>query len=224
MIRIRQIYYKDIHKYNLLETAIPYYNPSANEFLENQVIRDLIESGDCVGSDYYTVLSWKFKTKTFNRLSEKNFYFAEQFKPDVIGIWANVKPHNVWLQPIKLGWHPIEFLECGKYIIHKIYGIDVETLNTPVCYSNYQIVKSDIYEKYVKELLAPAMDLMSNDEYLREKLFVDAKYRTVTKGEIANTDTCLKVFGKPYYTLHPFVCERLFSTFASIHNLKIYNL
>lgn len=208
----------------MLESAIPYFNAGGNEFLENQVIKDLVESGDHKGADYYGVLSWKFKQKTYNRLNETQFEYAEQFKPDVIGLWKAVKPHNVWLQPIKLKWHPVEFLECGKYIIEKIYGVDVETLNTPVCYSNYQIVKSDIYEKYVNELLSPAMELMSTDEYLIDKLFVDANYQTVTKGEIANAETCMRIFGKPFYTLHPFVCERFFSTFASIHNLNFFNL
>ena len=39
-LKIRQIYYAQEHRAGLLEHVIPYYNPEANHFLENQVILD----------------------------------------------------------------------------------------------------------------------------------------------------------------------------------------
>jgi hypothetical protein len=208
----------------MLQSAIPYLNDKGNCYLENQVIKDLIQAKDNEGSDYYGVLSWKFRSKTYNQISEPQLDQAARTKADVIGIWGKVKAHNVWTHPVKLNWHPKEFLECGKYIVEKIYGVDVETMNTPIIYSNHQIVKSELYTKYVDEFLAPAMDLMSTDEYLVERLNVNANYNTITKGEIASEETCMRIFNKPFYTLHPFVCERFFSTFASIHNLTIYQI
>ena len=37
-------------------------------------------------------------------------------------------------------------------------------------------------------------------------------------------EALLRIFGKPYYTYHPFIFERFMSTFVAIHNLKLVQI
>jgi len=79
-----------------------------------------------------------------------------------------------------------------------------------IFYFNYFVAKKDIYERYVKEMLEPCMKVMDT----MDGLMKDARYGMLP-------EHLQKKFGITYYPYHPFICERMFSHFIEINNLKV---
>lgn len=63
------------------------------------------------------------------------------------------------------------------------------------------------------------MDIIEVDVELQTALNKRAPYKT---GNTANNtpEQLIKATGQPHYTMHPFICERVFPTFLS-HNRHI---
>lgn len=230
-LRLRQIYFEREHRSKLLKGAIGYFNPKANRYLESQVIRDLVLQGDHKDCDYYGVLSWSFGTETgLNYGSIFDAIENDRLRSSVYSFFSmhNVRyPGNVWLQGVEF-WYPPLFLEIGKKLFEKL-GItaDITSLPTTAIFSNHWIAERAVYEQFVLEMLVPAMGLLESDEELRTLCEKDSGYfelcarpdedRFGQYPRSVSPEKCQALFGVPYYTFHPFICERLISTWLALH-------
>jgi hypothetical protein len=217
VVRVKQIYYQGIHAGMIDQDFEPYRNMNGNKWLENQVFVDLRKAEEHKKADYFGIFSVKFRNKLgktgaiVKRMIEQNPGF------EVYSFFDGVQ--NMWRHADK--WHP-DFSKVGDMILSKIGYKGATKRDIQMVYSNHWIATPEVYERYVDEMLIPAMEIMESDSEINELVNRDSGYRIGFKGEkIASKETCLKVFGKPYYTYHPFICERLFATWADWNNIKI---
>lgn len=71
-------------------------------------------------------------------------------------------------------------------------------------FCNYWMAKPHWMKQYI-EFYKRVEVLLETDNELKALLMQDARYRS---GSL-NRQRCMEVFGKPYYTFHCFICERL---------------
>lgn len=202
----------------LCKSFVPYFNETANKFLENQVILDLWRSGDYLEADYFGVFSWKFK----NKITKDYEFICDQIKrnpdADIYSFFGVKGQANVWKQADI--WHPL-FSKIGKLIFEKLGLPDPTTLPTPPIYSNHWLAKKEIFDIYVSTLLKPVMELMDSDPEISGLCWNDSGYNVRSK---ASPEICQKIFGKEYYPYHPFVLERLMPTFVAMNKLKLIHV
>jgi hypothetical protein len=221
-MKVFQIYFKDEQKEKLDYT--PYYNDDCTPFFENSVVRKLIEGGQHLGSDYFGVVSHKLREKIHitkhswkdmaNISNKSNQQFTPELfktelyklKPDAMSFQRHM-PHD----PISFAdkFHP-NFSKYFKEIMAKIGFNWAPSHFNNVFYCNFFVAKSEVYEEYVKEMLAPAMDVMLE----MPELFNDSKYPYPLPDDLKKKFNCEK------YPYHPFIGERMFSYFAHINNLN----
>ncbi|HXP51389.1 MAG TPA: hypothetical protein VN922_15640, partial [Bacteroidia bacterium] len=79
-----------------------------------------------------------------------------------------------------------------------------------VFYCNFFAAKSEIYEKYVTEMLIPAMNIM----HKMPELFANSNYPKPLPQNLKDK------WGFNHYTFHSFLCERMFTHFAYANNLN----
>ena len=202
----------------------PYRNPDCTEFFENSVIRKLVLDGAHQDAEYFGVVSYSLRNKM--DLSRKwgkdiantsiTYFTPELFesvlkerKPDVLSFQRHPAHDNVSYAD---QFHP-NFSKFFREIMRNIgYDWHPQTLRH-VVYSNFFVAKSEIYERFVREMLDPAMDVMSKMPELR----ANSRY---PKRLPVNLQ---RKFGLPHYPYHTFLCERMFSYYAHINNLNCLN-
>lgn len=225
MLRVRQIYYKEIQKVINMERTrnfVPYYNPISDETLESGVIRRLFEEGDYKDSEYYGVLSHKFykKLKKDSNYIE-NTILNDEDKADVYSFFGNLNKTNLITQGNN--WHPL-FVDIYKVIANRLdWGIDLEdnkALMQPI-YSNHWIASKETFKEFCLDFLIPVTNLMNESKLLRDLCNQDANY--ISREKI-NPETCLKVFNRPYYTYHCFILERLFPIFCYLRGKTVKHI
>jgi hypothetical protein len=201
---------------------IPYLNEDCTVFFENSVIRKLVEEEKHKDSDYFGVVSyqlidkigviknWKIKNiantsvnKFTPELFERELY---RYKPDAMSFQRHI-PHDTVTFADR--FHP-DFSKYFKEIMNKIGYQWRPIIFENVFYCNYFVAKSEIYERYVSEMLAPAMDVMEE----MPELMGNSNYPKKLP------DNLNKSFGINHYPYHPFLCERMFSYFAHVHKLQ----
>jgi hypothetical protein len=218
-LKIFQIYFDDAQRAGLDYT--PIRNDDCTVYFENSVIRRLVESGEHVGHDYFGVVSHQLRGKlgyTRDRWTGEianvsaRIFTPEAFEaearraaPDVMGFETH-PPHD----PVAIGdrFHP-GFARHFRDIMAAIgYGW-TPTVFEHVFYFNYFVAKPEIYQRYVEEMLVPAMTVMDH----MPELMQDSRYpHPLPDGLRAR-------LGIPHYPFHPFLCERFFSYFAHLHRL-----
>lgn len=231
-MKVYQIYFKEEHKKLLEPQFIPFENKVCSIFFESFVMRYLIDhghhrDGSFFGDDYFGVVSYKVKEKLgYMKTDWKNARIAnrsvteftvEQFerelhkhKPDAMSFQRH-DPHDTVM--VADGYHP-GFRKYWVEIMSKLgYHWEPGT-NEDVFYCNYFVAKATIYERFVKEMLAPAMDVMMT----MPELLKDSYYRPSDGSKLP--ENLQKQFGITHYPFHPFICERMFTYFATLHNLK----
>lgn len=225
-MKVFQIYFNESQR-SYLEPAhfMPFFNYDPSLFLESGVIKDLIDKGHHRDSDYFGVVGYKLREKigimtnnwrghpNIANHSTQEFTPEEfkkqlyQYKPDVMSFQCHA-PHDTVM--VANQFHP-RFAEFWIKIMKQI-GYDWEPGdNQNVFYCNYFVARSEIYEKYVAEMLAPAMAVM---KYMPE-LKIDSGYWNSPWPKELH-----RKFGINHWPYHPFICERMFTYFAEIHNLK----
>lgn len=73
-------------------------------------------------------------------------------------------------------------------------------------YCNYWIMKRPCFLNYC-DVAKRAMQLMDRDKELREWVYGDSRYFGTVQG--LPMETLMEISGRPYYTFHPFLIERL---------------
>jgi len=227
-LRVYQIYF-DWSQLQTIQREFPEYTPYFNSdctvFFESDVIRKLVEGGKHLGCDYFGVVSYKLKEKLGYTMKEKwakipnianhstEEFTPEKFEfelkkhlPDIMSFQRHM-PHD----PIKQAdrFHP-NFSSFWNYIMNRI-GYNWEPTHfQDVFYCNYFVAKPDIYEKFVKEMLAPAMDVMKEMPELMENSGYPHKLPPALR----------ETFKINHYPYHAFICERMFSYWVHLHNYK----
>jgi hypothetical protein len=219
-LKIYQIYFNDTQIPVLEFEGIS--NQDCTEFFEASVIRDAIESGKHLENRYFGILPPKFIEK--RDWINNQFWSGEidskyiidtssqhQTKKNIIKSDVVSFTHQIIADPIT----DMEYMHKNialhfSEIMNKI-GYDWKpAVFRHVIYSNLFIAKSEIYERFVKEMLAPAMDLMKG----MPELWQDSGYPKPLPKELQQK------FGCQHYPYHSFICERMISYYIHIHNLN----
>lgn len=223
-MKVIQVFFHESQYEKLEGSFYPYYNKECDVFFENSVIRKLVGEGEHVGHEYFGVVSHKLREKigftkenwknnpNIANISTNNFS-VEQFAellyfglPDAMSFQRHV-PHDTI--SVADQFHP-GFKNFWSIIMHKI-GVKWEPVRyQDVFYCNFFVAKSEWYERYVKEMLAPAMDVMA----AIPELYDNSRYPQPLPPDLREK------WGFDFYTFHPFLCERMFTHFVHMHNLK----
>lgn len=226
---VYQIYFKEEQVMQLEKEFIPYHNETCTEYFENEVIRRLIMGGQHKITDYFGVVSYQIRQKLgYMKENWKNHpkiantstseftpqLFAEALysidpAPDAMSFQRHIGHDTISTAD---GFHP-GFLKYWKHIMGKIGYNWVPETHKDVFYCNYFVAKSHIYEKYVKEMLNPAMVVMLGMPELYEKCNYPKPFPEHLKGKLS----------VDHWTYHTFLCERMFTYFAHIHNLNCWH-
>lgn len=87
---------------------------------------------------------------------------------------------------------------------------------TYINFSNFYIMKTEVFNDYVNNYITPAIDYMENN---RDRFFIDAQY----KGGLL-AEELEKYTGLSYYPIMTFVLERLILMYLEDKNLKVLNV
>lgn len=225
-VRIKQIYFEDSQKQFLDSGFIPLKNDVCGKYMENLVIKSLWELKDYEHSDYYGVLSWRFQKKMdlSSQDIEKHMQ-SDNFNSDVYNFHGEDRTKNIFLKDD--AFHNGKLSVIANFVFEKQGYKDILSLKTPLIYCNYWIAKKEVFNKYVEDILIPAIDLMENDIQINKLANENSGYfeyldREEYRPENNRTEKARGIFGVPYYTFHPFICERLMSVFLALNpDLKL---
>lgn len=242
--KVIQIYYDKKQLDSLYQSEYIYhvYNPAPKKYnfedqyyvLENKIIADQVPLLD---AHYVGVWSHKHYEKlipnsadgTFNKKDNNKDQFVDWFESrvdkkdfDILGfhrMWNNL--HRKHMLTRANEWHP-NFKNALQHLIKKS-GVKLN-LNPPynfITLMNYQVARKEIYFDYISTVLRPILNAMldKNDKQLQDWLHTDSKY----EGAAKNEGTLLRIGNRPYYTLHTFILERLFTLYLNSRNFKCVN-
>ena len=223
-MKVFQIYFDQSQIEQLEPGYIPYFNQTCTKYFESKVILDLVTQGEHKDTDYFGVVSYKLRQKLGymkeNWKNNKNIAntsvneftpdkFEEELlkhRPDAMSFQRHA-PHD----PIIVAdrFHP-GFRKYWSYIMDQIGYRWVPTRFENIFYCNYFVATPYWYERYVNEMLAPAMEVMIG----MPELDNNSSYPQPLPENLRAQ------FGLLHYPFHAFICERFFSYFAHIHNLN----
>lgn len=214
IVRVNQIAYAPEHTQYLSPHAVWYDNSNATEqpCLENHVISQLINDGDHDGCDYFGVLSWAFERKRAVSLSK--LLPLVDGTSDVFAFDNLHKQPNVWRKAET--WHK-GIIDVAREVFkqsHPHVAERFDTVQTPNIYSNAFLTRPDVYEQYVYDWLDPFMSVLMRTESAQKPC---TSYTAMKAKQGVTSEHLRRATGYPYYTLMPFVCERLFSTFLAFN-------
>lgn len=187
-------------------------NNSPDKYFENSVIKRIFSiDGEISPEDKIGFLSYRYEEKNKTKI---NFEQLHKSDADIIvmqNCWANV---DVIEDSVK--YHGEGFKIAFNYLLDNL-GCSFDEIklmdrNIPLLvHQNAVVAKGKVWNKYIP-VLEKAMWLLENDELLLSLCDQDSGYRGGLSKEIL-----IEVTGKPFYTLHTFLLERLWSVF--IHAL-----
>jgi len=211
---IYQIYYDSVSARRLDPLYTPYRNAVLGPFFESSIVADLLAARHHRSADYFGVFSWKFKAKI--PLSARAILariHRDRFSADVYSFFGRIAERRPWALAERK--HP-GILRAATALMRRLdLAIDLEKLDAPIIYQNHFLCRSPLYERFGHELLRPALRVMSdtNDTELQSLLQQDSCYRDPRVPVSQMTE----IFGRPYFCLQPFICERLFSTWLALN-------
>jgi hypothetical protein len=170
-------------------------------------------SGDHLQADYFGVLSWAFERKRAVRI-DKLLPMVDG-SVDVYAFDNMHKQPNVWTKAET--WHK-GIIGAAREAFFGMGRADVATtfdkVRTPNIYSNAFIARSSVYEDYVHTWLVPFMTALESLESAQTEC---KSYTSLKRKQGVTAEHLQRVTGYPYYTLMPFICERLFSTYLAFN-------
>lgn len=207
-VKLIQIFYDESQRQHLNQNVAHYFNGNITNApcLENHAIANIVNGGFGIDSKYLGILSWAFERKRALRID--NIVPKIDDSADVFAFDSSHTKPNVWVKAEQ--WHKgITGVarECFFELGWQEIATTFTKIETPNIYSNAFITKSSIYQVYVNEWLVPFMGVLVNLE--------SAKTNANYKAGKATPEWLERTTGYPYYTLMPFVCERLFSTYLA---------
>lgn len=166
---------------------------------EYNCIIDIIDNFK-IDDDYLGIFSHKFPFKT--GLFKKKLYWLLENNPDfdIYGLCLQYNLRGKYLdftEKVHPGFKELFYPLC------KDLGLEVKEPEY-VIYSNFVIMKTDIYRDYVNTIIKPAIYLLETK--YKDLAWKDANYTSGLKGDELKQQT-----GLGFYTFHTFILERMFS-------------
>lgn len=223
LVNIHQIYFDEKSCNNCDPEWTAYDNSEKlTEYFENSVICELVDRGEHKKSDYFGVFSHdvkahinfsedglRFNPKNLETIIERNqgidFFAFEKRRKQKNIIQQAERYHKGFVRMFQT------ILEETKFLPEI-----PATLENIVLYNHF-VARSDVFERYVTELLKPAMKVLESIP----EAFNDARYKRIDE---PTKERFIKAFGKPYWPFHPFVCERLPSLFLAKYNYSFKHI
>ena len=225
LLKVHQIFFQPVQAGRCEREYLLYFNNNCNEYFENQVICDLVSRNEHKYSEYFGVVSYKLRDKIGSVMKERwksqkeitnysEFEFTPQiFENELKKEMPDVKSFQRHMahDPILIAerYHP-NFRKYWEHIMAKIGMNWKPTHLENVIYCNFFVAKSEIYERYVTEMLIPAMKIMSE----MPELWGNSGYPVAL-----NSDLSAKL-GVNWYTYHAFLCERMPSWYIYVNGLN----
>lgn len=193
-----------------LPTGVP-----AAKIMEGQAFEALLTRQDeWEHVDFVGTLSWRAHEKIRVDLVEAS---VKQLRAhDVIAFMPLLAQYDYWiLQTISS--HP-RFLEIWTpLLVHMGYSIaDTVSVDMPVFFCNYWVATPDRMKSFLR-FYTRALQCLDALPEIQGALWSDSQYR----GSMMSADALTAVFGRPYMTYHPFLCERLPCFFFWKHRASI---
>jgi hypothetical protein len=214
-----QIYYEEKQKNDLFPFAKPVFNPSLTEFFENSVIYRVVLPSN---AEKIGVCSPALRQKI-------NFGIPmrEPFTEDVINrdydllvLSRKQTPEHFMLAKMD-NWHP----GTRGTLNLILYAIGLETFEgrrepEVAVYQNAFILRTDLYKRFLREAMIPAMTVMREDPVIKARCWEDSHYYKL-KSEVGYQKMIKEKTGWDYIPCHTFILERLFSCWLNGMKLKI---
>lgn len=197
-------------------------------FLESLVIRDLVQKNYHAGCDWFGVLghrwqakleearSWGLPIRNLSRgtvtLESLHQFAIANADADFLSL-ARFVPHAV--VPAGDDRHPGLMEATGRLLEQIGVRFDLRRCVPHPIYFNFFIAKPSAIEAYVRDMLAPAIEVATQDEHLRPLLFRNATYFRPIPDDLRN------LYGLSDYTLHPFVGERLINIHTVLSGSRV---
>jgi hypothetical protein len=158
---------------------------------------------------------------TYNSYKKINIFdiekLANQYSDyDVISLNNSF---NIPLLLITEHYHP-NFINIWEQILLILgYNInDILSLEIPLYYNNYWLAKPEWLNKYII-FYKKVIDIMENNILIRNMLYQNSTY----PGKLLeHPQKLIKICGRPYYTYHTFIFERLVCFFFWVEKAKLY--
>ena len=165
-------------------------------------------------ADYIGIFSWKFAMKTAFFKKKIDFMLDKYPNQDVYSFCKPYPHFGPNFYEFTEKYHP-GFMEIFKLLCNDL-GLDSRE-NKNLIYSNFVLVKWEVYKDFVETVIKPAVALLEDKyEHLAWK---NANYVDGLDPQTLKTAT-----GLDYYPMHTFVLERLWSAYVSSKKVKFVNL
>lgn len=175
--------------------------------------RELFGEGDDAGWVGHLTYSYGAKIGDYDFVKLINQVDAGGW--DVVGL-RPAPTHNLY--DFADTWHP-GFMRIWERLVELLGYGDYRQYGVPAAfYCNYWLMRRELYDKY-RGVATRAMELLDSDEMLREWAYGDSSYRGTL--ERLPDSKLVEMCGRPYYTFHPFVMERLVCFFAHAEKLRV---
>lgn len=178
---------------------------------EYNVLIDVIDNFN-VKEDYLGIFSHKFPFKT--GLFKKKLYWLLENNPDfdIYGLCLQYNLRGKYLdftEKVHPGFKQLFYPLC------KDLGLEVKELEY-VIYSNFVIMKTDIYRDYVNTIIKPAIYLLETK--YKDLAWKDSNYKGLPRDQLKlHTEL-------DYYPMFTFVLERLLNMYINNNNFKFKQL
>lgn len=212
------LYYDDETKKKVTEKfgkyswAKPFFNRS-DKYLENNFYqRVMLKKEEWINKKFVGCLSHKFTEKCPKINIDQILQTWGDTDVDVIGLYVS--------GPTFLGGSisSIQSVEILKKCMKILYGMNIEHfLNFKPFYCNYWLCRPSVLLKYIY-FVDEIIEKMEMNQDMSTLLYGDSGYGR----NALNINRKYQIFGKPYYTWHPFVMERLLPIFCYANEFKIH--
>lgn len=164
--------------------------------------------------DYVGTLSWKAPSKIAIPDMDAVSRYLRVSDHDVVAFCFNASTLSLVTQA-SMTHRAFRSIWCE--LLDQL-GMDAEDVDTKVrpFYCNYWIAKPSWLKKYILFYMQAQL-VLETHEPLQAALWSDSEYALSS----LSSERCLKVFSRPYYPHHPFVCERLPSVFFTTQGARI---
>lgn len=165
-------------------------------------------------SEYIGIFSWKFGLKTGMFCKKINHLIDTNKSAEVYTFCRSLAHIGNKYYDFSNKYHP-GLLEVLRVLCKELQL----PINEPkhIVYSNFVLVKWEIYKDFIETIIKPAIALLEDDyEHLAWK---NANYRDGLQFEELKKYTELD-----FYPMHTFVLERLWSAYLEKNNYSVLNL
>lgn len=202
---------KYMEKYNWVNLT---YIKSTIYFESNFILELKQRANEWKNLDFIGIMTYGFKQKYCNY----DIQHIANLHSDCDVITLNNYP---MLPLVKHGefCHP-NFVKIWTNLLSLLGYNDTQILNQsiPVFINNYWLAKPAVLIEYIL-FFEKVINIFETNTTIKEWLYEDAKYVTGT----VPLDKLIEISGKPYYTHHAFVLERLPCFFFWVKGYKIYH-